>query len=220
LKIRGTISIIAGAARKLGVLAIGVVLLGATVARADSLKSKPTIVDLIQQADLIIRGNVVEVTDGIENNVPYTQVKVRIKETFRGNVSGVYTFRQFGLLKPRPMGNGLVNHNLTLAGWSTYKANEEVMLFLWPEASKTGLRTTVGLKQGAFTIKAGSAISQGENSGLFQDIAVDQRLLNDNDKRVLATKKGAVNAESFASFVRRAVKDQWIQKGEMRNATE
>ena len=218
MKTRGTLSI-AGAARRIGILALGVVLLGATSARADSLRSRQTIVDLIGQADLIIRGNVIEITDGIENGVPFTQVKVQIKETIRGNVSGEYTFRQFGLLAPRPMGNGLVNHNLNPAGWATYQAGEEVVLFLWPQASKTGLRTTVGLKHGKFGVKAGNAMNQGDNLGLFQDVAVDQRLLNDTDKRVLATKKGAVNAEAFVSLVRRAVKDQWIERGKMRNAT-
>jgi hypothetical protein len=218
LKTRNRFSI-AAAARKLGVLAIGVVLLGATVARADTLQSRQTIVDLIGQADIIIRGNVVEVTDGIENGVPFTQVKVQVKETIRGNVSGEYTFRQFGLLAPRPMGNGLVNHNLNPAGWASYRSAEEVVLFLWPQASKTGLRTTVGLKHGKFALKAGGAMNQGDNLGLFQNVEVDQRLLNDNDKRVLSTKKGAVNAEAFVSLVRRAVKDQWIEKGKMRNAT-
>jgi hypothetical protein len=61
-------------------------------------------------------------------------------------------------------------------------------------------------------------MSQSDNEGLFDGVAVDQSMLNDNDKRVLATKKGPVNAEAFVSFVRRAVKDQWIEKGKMRNA--
>ena len=203
----------------LGAIALGVVLLGATVARADSLESRQTVVDLIQQADTIIRGDVVELTDGIdENNLPYTQVKVQIKETIRGNVSGEYTFRQFGLLKPRRMENGRLNVMVNPAGWASYQAGEEVVLFLWPHASLSGLRTTVGLKHGKFAIKAGGAMNQGDNEGLFQDVVVDQKLLNDNDKRVMATKKGQVNAEAFVSLVRRAVKDQWIEKGKMRNA--
>lgn len=218
MKTRSSLSI-AGAARKLGLLAIGVVLLGASVARAETLNARQSIVDLIGQSDVIIHGDVVEVTDGIENGVPYTQVKVRVKESLRGAIGAEYTFRQFGLLAPRKMGNGLVNLNVTPIGWSKYTMNEEVMLFLWPQASKTGLRTTVGLEHGKFTLKAGRAMNGGENVGLFQDIAVDKRLLNDNDMRVLATTKGAVNADAFVSFVRRAVKDQWIEKKEMRNET-
>ena len=204
--------------RKLGALAIGLVLFGATHVQADTLQSRQNVADLIEQAELIIRGDVVEVTDGIENGVPFTQVKVHVKEAIRGSVGAEYTFRQFGLLAPRAMGNGLVNYNVNPAGWATYRQNEEVVLFLWPQARKTGLRTTVGLKHGKFGIKAGGAMNQGDNLGMFQDVEVDQSVLNDNDRRLLATKKGPVNAESFVSFVRRAVKDQWIQRGKMRNA--
>lgn len=216
--IRKSLSI-AGAARRLGVAAICMVLLGASVASADSLNGRPTIVDLIQGADLIIHGDVVEVTDGIENGLPYTQVKVRVRESLRGNVSGEYTFRQFGLLAPRKMGNGLVNMNVTPVDWSVYKTNEEVMLFLWPEARKSGLRTTVGLKHGKFVVKAGNLVNGDGNLGLFEDIQVDQKLLNDTDSRVLANTRGPVNAAAFKALVRRAVNDQWIEKGKMRHAT-
>ena len=203
----------------LGAIALGVVLLGATSARADSLVSRQNIVDLVEQAEIILRGDVVEVTDGIdENQMPYTQVKVRVKETIRGTVAGEYTFRQFGLLTPRKTGDGRININVTPSGWATYKHGEEVILFLYNAASVTGLRTTVGLKQGKFGINLGAAMSQSDNAGLFEGVAVDQSLLNDTDKRVLATKKGPVNAEAFVSLVRRAVKDQWIQKGKMRRA--
>ena len=209
---------IAGAARVLGAIALGVVLLGATVARADSLPEQQNIVDLIDQAEIIVRGNVVEVTDGFdENNLPYTQVKVEIKETLRGSVSGEYTFRQFGLLKPRVI-NGRKYIGITPSGWATYAADEDVILFLHPAASLTGLRTTAGLSQGKFEVKAGGAMSQSDNLGLFENVTVDQSVLNDNDKRLLATKKGAVNADSLLSFVRRAVNDQWIERGKMRRA--
>jgi hypothetical protein len=212
-------SSIAAVARRLVVAAVGVAVVSVVHVHADTQMARQNIVDLVEQAEIIIRGDVVEVTDGIENGVPFTQVRVQIKEAIRGEVSGEYTFRQFGLLAPRAMGNGLVNYNVNPAGWATYRKDEEVVLFLWPQARKTGLRTTVGLKHGKFAIRAGGATNQGDNLGLFQDVSVDRSVLNDNDRRLLATKKGAVNAESFVSFVRRAVKDQWIQRGRMRNAT-
>jgi hypothetical protein len=34
---------------------------------------------------------------------------------------------------------------------------------------------------------------------------------------LLATKRGAVNAEGFMSFVRRAVKDKWIEGGKLKH---
>ena len=193
-------------------------LLGAISARADTFQEEQNIVDLVNYSEIIIRGNVVEVTDGFdENDLPYTQVTVEVKETLRGDVSGEYTFRQFGLLKPRVI-DGRKYIGITPIGWATYAASEDVILFLSPAASLTGLRTTAGLNQGKFAVTAGGAMSQNDNLGLFQNVAVDQSVLNDNDKRLLATKKGAVNADSLLSFVRRAVNDKWIEKGKMRHA--
>lgn len=202
----------------LGALMLGVLLLGAPGAQADALKQRQNIVNLIEYAEIILRGDVVAVTDGIENNVPYTEVKLKVKETIRGGAAGEYTFRQFGLLKPRAMGNGLVNYAVTPPGWATYKLNEEVVLFLYKRAKRTGLRTTVGLGQGKLGLHVGRATSQQDNAGLFQDVEVDRSLLNDGDRRLLATKRGPVNAESLLSFVRRAVKDRWIERGRMRHA--
>jgi len=202
----------------LGAVALGVILLGATSARAGSLVAEHNIMDLISQSEIIIRGNVVEVTDGFDkNNLPYTQVRVRVSETLRGNVGAEYTFRQFGLREPRKI-NGRTYLAVTPAGWSTYQPNEEVMLFLYKAASLSGLRTTVGLNQGKFAIMGGNALSQSDNAGLFKGVSVDKALLNDTDQRLLATPKGAVNAESLTAFVRRAVNDKWIEKGAMRRA--
>ena len=178
----------------------------------------PNIVDLVGDSEYIIRGLVKDVTDGIENGVPYTQVTLQVSEAFRGEVGGEYTFRQFGLTAPRSMGNGTVNLNVTPDGWSKYKEGEDTLLFLYKQASITGLRTTVGLGQGKLAVNAGNVVSQFENEGLFANVQVNNNLLNDRDKRMLGTKKGAVNAESFITFVRRAVKDKWIEGGKMRHA--
>jgi len=178
----------------------------------------PNIVDLIGDSELIVRGMVKEVTDGIENGVPYTQVTVTVDEALRGQVGNEYTFRQFGLTKPRSMGNGKVNLSVTPDGWSRYTVGENSMLFLYKRASMTGLQTTVGLGQGKVLFQNGNAVSQFGNDGLFENVEVSNNLLNDKDKRLLATKKGAVNAEGFMSFVRRAVKDRWIEGGKLKHA--
>src|SRR5215204_6528585 len=78
----------------------------------------PTIVDLIADSETIINGMVKEVTDGFDNGVPYTQVTVQVSETLRGQVGEEYTFRQFGLVKPRQLDNGKVYLATTPAGWS------------------------------------------------------------------------------------------------------
>jgi hypothetical protein len=177
----------------------------------------PNIVDLIADSEKIITGAVKEVTDGFENGIPYTQVTIEVKETIRGEVGEEYTFRQFGLTQPRKMENGKVYIGTTPEGWSKYEVNEDAMFFFYKPASMTGLQTTTGLGQGKVMFKGGNAISQAGNEGLFENVDVNAGLLNDKDKRLLATKRGAVNAESFKSFVRRAVNGKWIEGGKMRH---
>jgi hypothetical protein len=186
-------------------------------AQADTLARRQNVVDLIEHAEIILRGDVVGVTDGIENNIPYTEIRVKVKESLRGGVSGTYTFRQFGLLAPRKMGNGLVNYMVNPAGWSTYRQNEDVILFLYKSASKTGLRTTVGLGQGKFSINGGRAVSQQGNVGLFAGMTIDGSL-DKTDSEMLQTTRGSISAEAFLSFVRRAVNDRWIETRRMHRA--
>jgi hypothetical protein len=176
------------------------------------------IVDLIADSETIVSGAVKEVTDGFENGVPYTQVTISVNETLRGQVGDEYTFRQFGLTKPRSMGNGKVYIGTTPEGWSKYEVGEDAMFFLYKPASVTGLQTTTGLGQGKVNFKGGNAVSQAGNEGLFEDVEANAGLLNDRDKRLLATKRGAVNAEGFKSFVRRAVSGKWVEGGKLRHA--
>ncbi len=116
------------------------------------------------------------------------------------------------------MGNGKVYLGVSPEGWSKYAVGENTMLFLYKPASMTGLQTTVGLGQGKVVFDGGNAVSQAGNVGLLENVDVNANLLNDKDKRLLATKKGAVNAEGFLSFVRRAVQDKWIEGRKMRHA--
>ena len=116
------------------------------------------------------------------------------------------------------MGNGKVYVGTTPEGWSKYEVNEDAMFFLYQRASMTGLQTTTGLGQGKVMFMGGNAISQAGNEGLFENVEANANLLNDKDKRLLATKKGAVNAEGFQSFVRRAVNGRWVEGGKLRHA--
>jgi len=188
------------------------------IANATTFKKQASIVDLLSHAELIIQGRVLNVKDGIDQRgIPYTEVTIRIAETIKGQASGDYTFRQFGLLKPRKMENGMTNLMVTPASWATFKKGEDTILFLHKSAAWTGLRTTAGLGQGKFNVQIAGAVNQVNNSGLFKNVYVDPSVLGDTEKRVLATKKGPVNAKSFVSLVRQAVAGRWVEEGKMRN---
>ncbi len=188
------------------------------VARATVQPQEANIVDLVGQSALILQGTVAKVNDGIDaRGIPYTEVTLHVSDAIRGSVGKDYTFRQFGLIKPRPMGNGLVNVSVTPAGWATYRQGEETLLFLFKQAKWTGLQTTVGLGQGQFKIAMAGATNQAGNAGLFAHMQVDSALLSESDRRVMNSEGGAVNAKAFVALVHKMVHDQWLERGGMRN---
>ncbi len=171
---------------------------------------KRNVADLIKLSELILVGKVVSVTDGLEGNIPYTEVKLQVSNAVFGDVGETYTFRQFGLLKPRDMGNGMTNLNVSPDGWPRFQQEEEVMVFLYRAGDLTRLRTTVGLFQGKFTIKGGRISNAINNSGLFDRVSVGPRQLSKQEQSILQAKAGPYNAETFISFVARAVNEKWF----------
>lgn len=193
-------------------------LFATTIANATTSRREVNVVDLIANSELILRGTVVNLTDGIDNRgIPYTEVTLHVADAIRGQVSGDYSFRQFGLLKPRDMGNGTTNLMVTPAGWATYTKGEETILFLNKHAAWTGLQTTVGLGQGKFQVSMAGAVNQSNNGGLFKNVTIDPTLLGTKEKRAMMTQQGPVNVNAFVGFVRQAVNGQWVESGRMKH---
>jgi len=194
------------------------ILFAATAANATTSRREVNVVDLVANSELILHGTVANVTDGIDSRgIPYTEVTFHVAEAIRGQVGADYTFRQFGLLKPRDMGNGLTNLMVTPAGWPTYTKGEEAILFLNKKAAWTGLQTTVGLGQGKFKVYMAGAVNQSNNAGLFKNVSVDPTLLGTKEQRALLTQQGPVNVNAFVSLVKQAVDGQWVQTGRMKH---
>jgi hypothetical protein len=192
-------------------------LLASTFASATTSRREINVIDLVANSELILHGTVSSVTDGIdERGIPYTEVTLHVAEAIRGQVTGDYTFRQFGLLKPRDMGNGKVNLMVTPAGWATYSKGEEAILFLNKKAAWTGLQTTVGLGQGKFQVSMAGATNQWNNAGLFKNVVIDQSLLGTKERRAMMTEKGAVNVNAFVGLVKQAVDGHWVENGRMK----
>jgi len=193
-------------------------LFATTIANATTSRHEVNVVDLVANSELILRGTVTSVTDGIDSRgIPYTEVTLRVADAIRGQISGDYTFRQFGLLKPRDMGNGMTNLTVTPAGWATYTKGEEAILFLNKKAAWTGLQTTVGLAQGKFKVAMAGAVNQSNNAGLFQNVAIDPTLLGTKEQRAMLTQQGPVNVNAFVSLVKQAIDGQWIETGRMKH---
>ena len=180
---------------------------------------RPTsVVDLIDRAQTIVAGQVESVTDGFDaKGVPYTEVTLKVKDTIRGNKSDTYTFRQFGLERPRTMPDGRVYLGGRPTGWPAWHKGEGAIVFLYPKAKYTGLQTTVGLGYGKVAVSGGVAMNAYDNAGLFAGVNVDRSLLDSAERQMFDTRSGAVDETTFRKFLHRAVEGDWVKKGSISN---
>jgi len=202
--------------RGLRLLGLFVILaLSLNVAHAKNME-KQNLVDLMTHSDSIFVGTVTEKTDGFQQGLPFTEITVKVGQSIKGHIGPTYTFRQFGLIEPKSMGNGRVNLMVTPAGWPTYAKGEQVMLFLHKPASQTGFQTTAGLTQGKFTIEGRQIANDTGNDSLFAGVKIN-RQLSAPQQDLVNQAAGAYAADAFLSLVKTAVEENWIENGVMTN---
>jgi hypothetical protein len=178
-----------------------------------------TVVDLLAHSQTIVAGQVQSVTDGFDaRGLPYTEVTIKVADTIRGQKAETYTFRQFGLDKPRKMPDGRVYLGGRPQGWPTWRKDEAAIVFMYPKAKRTGLQTTVGLGYGKVSLGNGVAMNAYENVGLFSSVKVNRGLLDSDEKKMFDTREGPVDAEAFRKFLHRAVEGNWVKNGSIANA--
>ncbi|WP_105265094.1 hypothetical protein [Pseudoalteromonas sp. T1lg76] len=171
----------------------------ATSANAMKLKQQ-ILLELTAASQNIIAGEVIKVTDGFDNKRPYTEVTINVSSDAKGKLKeeSTYTFRQFGLLKPRSMGNGKVYLGVTPDGFAKWNEGENVIAFMYKPASITGFQTTAGMAQGKFVVRDGKVINQFANSGLFE--GMDTASFSDEERNML-TNPEAVKIDVFMNLV-------------------
>jgi len=185
---------------------------GATTVRPQNLA------DLVGLSETIVIGTVEKVTDGFDaRGIPFTEVTIRVGENIRGASGDTLSFRQFGLLKPRVI-DGRRYLGVSPDGWPSWHERERVMVFLGRPAKQTGLRTTVGLGQGKMQVLDGKLANSARNAGLFRKLQITAPSLTSAQQAMLQTDRTPVDAGAFVSLVRRAVNENWTEKGMMRHA--
>ena len=197
------------------VLAACAALLALSSVHAKSVRQQ-NFAELMTHSDSIVIGTVSKMSDGIQQGIPYTEVSLDVAQSVKGRHGETYTFRQFGLMKPRATDDGRVNLMVTPAGWPTYTVGEQVMLFLHKPASQTGLQTTAGLTQGKFAIRGGQVLNGHQNVELFEGVRISATLSN-TQQDLVNQAGGAYQAEAFFALVRRAVEENWIDTGVLSN---
>lgn len=200
-------------------VAVGAVITLLAVPAAEAMKLKTqNLTKLISASESIIFGTVKSVTDGIdERGVPYTEITIAVGSSAKGNIADEtdYTFRQFGLTKPRTMDNGHQLVAVTPDGFARWREGETVVAFLYKPASLTGLQTTAGMAQGKLSLVNGTLVNEFGNAGLFEGVEIDESLTTPEEQNML-TATGAVDAGTFMGLVERAVTEGWIENGGMR----
>lgn len=193
-------------------MALSLVVLIAPAAQAKM--KQQNIVQLVASSQSIVAGTVSKVTDGIDaNGMPYTEVTLKVGDSAKGKIkTGEYTFRQFGLLKPRTLPNG--HRLLTVAppGFPQWHKDEYVVAFLYHPAAKTGLQTTVGLAQGKLTKIGDKLVNRFGNEGLFDNVEASANVLSASEQKLLRS-SGPVDAKALMSLVGHMVEHNWIQSG-------
>jgi len=181
------------------IFALGTAMALSPAANAMKLKQQ-NLQELTQASQSIITGEVIKVTDGFDNKRPYTEVTIQVGSDAKGKLkeNSTYTFRQFGLIKPRSMGNGKVYLGATPEGFSKWREGEQVIAFMYKPASITGFQTTVGLAQGKFVVRNGKVENIFANKGVFEGL--DTSSLSAEQQNLLTT-PGAVDVGVFMDLV-------------------
>ena len=173
---------------------------------------------MIQAADLIVSGDVAKVSDGIAHGLPFTEVTLKVKGSLKRELSpgSSYKFRQYGLLKNRRLADGRYLLATRIEGLPSWTVGEKVTVFMNRPSAHSGLTTPVGLAQGKLTGSGSQVANAFDNRGLFQGMQVDASVLSPLEADMLKRNSGAVDGGVLHQLVRRAVKEQWIEKGVMR----
>jgi hypothetical protein len=173
---------------------------------------------MIEESEVIVTGQISKITDGIENGIPFTEVTMKVNSSIKRDMAAnsTYSFRQYGLQKPRKLKDGRYLLATRIEGMATWTVGEKVTTFMNKPASRFGMRTPVGMAQGKFTYSGGQAANSFDNRGLFKGMTVDSGVLNAKESAMLAKPAGAVDGDVLINLVKRAVKERWIEKGVMR----
>ena len=184
-------------------LLLGAILVLAPAANAMKLK-KQNLQQLTDASQSIISGQVIKVTDGFDKTRPFTEITIKISADAKGKHAdnSTYTFRQFGLLKPRSMGNGKVYIGVTPEGFAKWNEGEHIVAFMYKKASITGFQTTAGMAQGKFVVRNGKVENVFANIDLFE--GMDTANFSAEEANML-TAQGAVDSTAFFALVSKLV---------------
>jgi hypothetical protein len=183
------------------VLALGVSLTPDLAAQRGAMTVQRNLAQLADRADVIFRGQVLSAKAEPHPELRGLQtivVTLRVDEALKGNLAGIYTFRQYVWD---------IRDHFDAAG---YRKGQHLLL-LMNKPSRYGLTSPTGLEQGRFRIKGDAtgatfAVNGRGNVGLFS--TVPQQLQQKNVRpstgaeKMMRTNHGAVRLEELSEVIR------------------
>lgn len=197
------------ATRLLQRLPLSVLLLAAASPAAATSVAHRNLGELIALSQSIVVADVASVRDGFDGGLPFTEIDLEVDESIRGGATGRLSFRQFGLLEPRSLPDGRISYLVSPPGWPRFRPGERVLLFLYRPAPESGLRTTVGLFQGKFTVEGRFTRNPLDNAGLFDGLDLPASA-GPAAHRLVQRRRGPVPTKDLLDFVRQAVREEWF----------
>jgi uncharacterized cupredoxin-like copper-binding protein len=216
---KAALELLAFAAKRRALLTAVFVLVAISAAPSQASQLVPqNLKQMIHAADAIVTGEIVKVTDGVDNGLPFTEVTMKVNGSIKRDMAlnSNFTFRQYGLMKTRKTADGRYLLATKIEGMPSWTVGEKVTTFMNRPVSRSGMRTPVGLAQGKFTYSGSQAANSFDNRGLFNGMTVDPRVLDARESAMLAKPAGPVEGDVLIKLVKRAVKEQWIEQGVMR----
>jgi len=190
-------------------VAMGGVLVAPLPSHATSV-SPMNISDLVRNSSDIVAGTVKAVRPGTVGNIPYVEVELTVTDAVRGGAQRTLTFKRMGVQAAAAPVAGRIAVG-RVPGMTDFTVGEKVFLFLGPTSSR-GFRAPVGLQQGKFTYGTGSVRNDLQNVGLFTNVNLTNKPLNEKEQAMVSTTQGALDSATFVAFVRRAVIGNWWPK--------
>ncbi len=159
---------------------------------------------MIHESDVIVTGEVSKITDGVDNGLPFTEVTMKVNSSIKRDLAlnSNYTFRQYGLLKPRKLQDGRYLLPAKIEGMATWTVGEKVTTFMNKPATRTRMSTPVGMAQGKFTYSGTQAANSFDNRGSVQ---------GDDGGRQRTERQGVGNAGKACGFGGRRGADEFRQ---------
>ena len=191
-------------------------LLASANAIATMQQRETNIVELVGKSELILRGTVKSVTDGIDASwLPlYGSNAFMSPRRFAARSEPSTPSASSGCSSRAAWATAWsISWSLRPAGPRMRRAKKQFCSSIGAPSTPVFRPPSAWPMENSRYPTAGAS-NDANNSGLFTHVKVEPNLLAGSDRQMMSIEKGPVDTKAFVSLVRKAVKGRWIEAGE------